>query len=456
MATNNPVNKSLREKAEAEIKSTPLSPLDLTMEKAKSLMHELEVHQVELEMQNQELRETQQQLEKARDEYCDLFDFAPVGYLILNVKGVINNINLTACHLLGIDRLHVKGKPLSAYLSHGEANMFFINLRQAFKTGTLPTLELKIKRKDNTYFNALLHGTIDTNENIDEPVCRVAMQDITETRKMEVLQEQHEDLERENIKIEKYNQELEKIVLERTKELSDALESEKDINEMKSAFISIASHELRTPVTIILSSVILMEKFKNKGEYDKMDRHIQRIKSAIKNFTSILDDFLSLEKLEKGVVRVKKEAFDIIEFMRVLTDEMEGILKPEQHIHYSHEGNSMVVQNKKILHNILINLITNAIKYSETDVVLNTINRNGELTVIVKDKGIGIPEEEQKNLFKRFFRAENVKDLQGTGLGLSIVKRYVELLSGNIKFVSALHKGSTFTIQLPEDEPSVL
>ena len=199
MATNNPVNKSLREKAEAEIKSTPLSPLDLTMEKAKSLMHELEVHQVELEMQNQELRETQQQLEKARDEYCDLFDFAPVGYLILNVKGVINNINLTACHLLGIDRLHVKGKPLSAYLSHGEANMFFINLRQAFKTGTLPTLELKIKRKDNTYFNALLHGTIDTNENIDEPVCRVAMQDITETRKMEVLQEQHEDLERENI-----------------------------------------------------------------------------------------------------------------------------------------------------------------------------------------------------------------------------------------------------------------
>tara|TARA_R110002167_G_scaffold112255_3_gene284572 strand:- start:3096 stop:3695 length:600 start_codon:yes stop_codon:yes gene_type:complete len=199
-----------------------------------------------------------------------------------------------------------------------------------------------------------------------------------------------------------------------------------------------------------------MEKFKNKGEYDKMDRHIQRIKSAIKNFTSILDDFLSLEKLEKGVVRVKKEAFDIIEFMRVLTDEMEGILKPEQHIHYSHEGNSMVVQNKKILHNILINLITNAIKYSETDVVLNTINRNGELTVIVKDKGIGIPEEEQKNLFKRFFRAENVKDLQGTGLGLSIVKRYVELLSGNIKFVSALHKGSTFTIQLPEDEPSVL
>ena len=194
-----------------------------------------------------------------------------------------------------------------------------------------------------------------------------------------------------------------------------------------------------------------MEKFKSIGEYDKMDRHIQRIKSTIKNFTSILDDFLSLEKLEKGVVRVKKDTFDIIEFMHLLTDEMEAILKPKQHIHYSHEGNSMVVQNKKILHNILVNLLTNAIKYSETDVVLNTMNRNGELTVIVKDKGIGIPEQDQKNLFKRFFRAENVKDFQGTGLGLSIVKRYVELLNGSIEYVSALSQGSTFTIQLPEN-----
>ncbi|MDA9089424.1 PAS domain-containing sensor histidine kinase [Maribacter arcticus] len=451
MAANNPVNKSLRKKAEAEVKKTPLSPLDLTMEQAKSLMHELEVHQVELEMQNQELRETQHLLERSRDEYSDLFDFAPVGYLILDEKGLITNINLTACNLLGVDRLHLKGKPLSAYLLSRESNIFFLNLRQAFKTGTLENIEFNIRRKDSNYFNALLHGTVDTDSNSDKKICRIAMQDITEIRKMEVLQESHENLEKEKIKIEKYNEELEKIVLERTKELSEALESEKDINEMKSAFISIASHELRTPVTVILSSIILMEKFKSIGEYDKMDRHIQRIKLAIKNFTSILDDFLSLEKLEKGVVRVKKDTFDIIEFMHLLTDEMEAILKQKQHIHYSHEGNNLVVQNQKILHNILVNLLTNAIKYSETDVMLNTMNRNGELTVIVKDKGIGIPDQDQKNLFKRFFRAENVKDFQGTGLGLSIVKRYVELLNGSIEYVSALSQGSTFTIQLPEN-----
>ncbi|TDS16863.1 PAS domain S-box-containing protein [Maribacter caenipelagi] len=450
MTTKNPANKALRKKAEAEVKSTPLSSLDLTMDKVKSLVHELEVHQVELEMQNQELRETQQLLEKSRDEFSDLFDFAPVGYLILDEKGTIININLTACHMLGVDRIQLKGKPFSAYLKIGEANSFFLNLRQAFSTGILENIEFIIHRKDKTIFYALLHGTVDTEPNGNKRICRVALQDITEVRNMKILQEQHEDLEKENIKIEKYNQELEKVVLERTKELSDALESEKDINEMKSAFISIASHELRTPVTIILSSVILMEKFKNIGDYNKLDRHIQRIKLATKNFTSILDDFLSLEKLEKGIVRVKKETFDILDFIRILIEEMESILKPEQHIHFSHEGNPLILQNQKILHNILTNLLTNAIKYSETDVEINTINSNGELTILVKDKGIGIPEDEQKNLFKRFFRAENVKDFQGTGLGLSIVKRYVELLSGNIEYVSTLSKGSTFRIQLPD------
>lgn len=449
----NPVNKALRQKAEAEVKSTPLSPLDLTMDKVKSLVHELEVHQVELEMQNQELRETQQLLEKSRDEYSDLFDFAPVGYLIIDEKGTIVNINLTACHMLGVDRLQLKGKPFSAYLMIGDANSFFLNLRRAFSTGILENIEFIIHRKDNTNFNAQLSGTVDTNPNDNNRFCRIAMHDITEIRNMEILQVRQEDLEKENIKIEKYNLELEKVVLERTKELSEALESEKDINDMKSAFISIASHELRTPVTIIMSSVILMEKFINIGDYNKLDKYIQRIKLATTNFTSILDDFLSLEKLEKGIVRVKKETFDMFEFIRLLTEEMDSILKPEQQILYSHEGNPSTFQNQKILHNILVNLLTNAIKYSETDVVLNTINNNGELTIFVKDKGIGIPQEDQKNLFKRFFRAENVRDFQGTGLGLSIVKRYVELLGGSIEYVSALNKGSTFKIQLPERNP---
>jgi len=156
------------------------------------------------------------------------------------------------------------------------------------------------------------------------------------------------------------------------------------------------------------------------------------------------------EKLEKGIVRVKKETFDILDFIHILIEEMESILKPEQHIHFSHEGNPLILQNQKILHNILTNLLTNAIKYSETDVEINTINSNGELTILVKDKGIGIPEDEQKNLFKRFFRAENVKDFQGTGLGLSMSYDIITKGHGGELLVTTQQgEGTTFKIIFP-------
>lgn len=451
MAAKKPLHNTLRDKAEAKVKKLPLSALDLTMEKARVMMHELEVHQVELEMQNQELREAQHRLEEARDQYTDLFDFAPIGYLILDKKGVINNINLTACNLLGIERVHLKGKPLSAYMFSGEANKLLLKLRKAFKTGTLPALELHLKRNGNKDFTALIHGIVVVGGNQDNPLCRIAMQDVTELREAEALQQRHEDLQREKESIQQYNEELEAIVKKRTKELSEALEAEKQINEMKSAFITIASHELRTPITIIKSSVILIEKFKNLGRYDKIDPHVEHIKSSINNFTAILDDFLSLEKLERDAVRVKKENLEIPEFIKDLKTEMEGILKPGQHINYYHEGRTEIIQDKNILRHIIFNLLINAIKYSETDVTLRTQTLNGALTVMVKDKGIGIPLDDQKNLFKRFFRAKNVKDFQGTGLGLSIVERYLDLLNGTIQFKSIPGKGSTFTITLPQD-----
>ncbi|MFC4632968.1 ATP-binding protein [Dokdonia ponticola] len=446
MVTNHANKDNLRSRAEAQIKKLPDRQGHISVEKAKVLLHELDVHQIELEMQNQELREAQHRLVEISDQYTDLFDFAPVGYLLLNSKGVIVNLNLTACSMLGIERQRLIGKPFSAYMTKGESTTFFLKLREAFKTGVLPSFELRIKYLENREFVALVHGTVDIQVDQDNPICRVAIQDITELRKMEALQKHHEDLQKEKDFLEWQNEKLESEVIARTKDISDALESERHINQMKSDFISVASHELRTPFTIIMSSAILIERFKNLGRFDKIDPHITRIKLSIKNFTTILDDFLSLEKLEKDMMRVKKETFNILEFINTVIEEMEVLLKKGQRIQYMHEGRVEIKQDKKILHNILTNLLTNAIKYSETDVVLTTHNRNGELVLKVKDEGIGIPEEEQEHLFKRFFRARNVKDFQGTGLGLSIVECYLELLEGTINFTSKLNKGSTFTI----------
>ena len=131
---------NLRSKAEAKISTTPSGGPELTIEEAKELMHELEVHQVELEMQNQELREAQHRLEDIRDQYTDLFDFAPIGYIILNEKGEIENINLTACSLIGIDRTKILKRALSAFMGANEAHVLFIKLKEAFQNGILKPL----------------------------------------------------------------------------------------------------------------------------------------------------------------------------------------------------------------------------------------------------------------------------------------------------------------------------
>ncbi|WNH07762.1 ATP-binding protein [Thalassobellus suaedae] len=562
---------NLRAKAEAKIREKSNVIENLTLEESKSLLHELEVHQVELEMQNEELRETQHRLEEIRDQYTDLFDFAPIGYLVLDEKAIIKNINLTACDLLGIERSFLIEKPFSAYITNGESRTLFLNLRKAFETGILHSFEIEIKHKTKGSFTALLQGAITKNQKTNDTVCRVSLIDITELKEAEILQLQHKSLQKEKEKIQeylnlapvvfllidpqykvqminkkgcdllkcesseilgkhwfdnfisfvgtngvplshqsienengllnpcfesflkcrndelrlmfwtnvtllddnnkligtliagediterkklelrqqKYTEELEEIVEERTKGLNDALKKEKVISEMKSAFVSMASHEFRTPLTSVLSSAILINKYNELKQYDKVGTHVQRIESSVNQLTSILEDFLSMEKLERGIVTTSKETFDLEAFIIDIIEEFSWMLKEKQKINYIQKSPIEVFVDKKILRNVLLNLISNATKYSKTDVQIRTYVNNAVLHIEIEDKGIGIPEKEQEYLFAKFFRAKNAVNIQGTGLGLSIVKHYIKLINSTISFTSKLGEGSTFKLTLP-------
>ena len=189
----------LRILAEAKVKKTFDSLNGLTPLKAKILFHELEVHQVELEMQNEELRETQLRLQEAYDQYADLFDFAPVGYLLLDEKGIVKNINLTACILLGTERADIKNKDFYTYLSSGESDKLYLALREAFHTDVNPSFELQIKPNDRYSFTALFQSTLNANEDRTKSLCRLSMQDVTKLRKAETLERQYENLQKENI-----------------------------------------------------------------------------------------------------------------------------------------------------------------------------------------------------------------------------------------------------------------
>ena len=233
-------------------------------------------------------------------------------------------------------------------------------------------------------------------------------------------------------------------------ELRESLKKEQELGLMKNRFVSMASHEFRTPLSTILSSASLMVQYTQTEQQDKRERHFKKIKAAVDMLTAILNDFLSLGRLEEGAVVLHNETFDIHTFCHETMDDIHGILKHGQIVKIQQKGNKNEVHlDKKILKLILTNLISNASKYSKEDAEIDCyIDTNKDTVKIsITDKGIGIPEEEQKYLFDRFFRASNATNINGTGLGLHIVKRYVELMKGEVSCKSRSGKGSTFTIQ---------
>jgi len=261
--------------------------------------------------------------------------------------------------------------------------------------------------------------------------------------KEEELQQLNVQLEQ---KVEERTAELEKT----HEELKKALEAEKLLSKLKSRFVSMASHEFKTPLTSILSSASLIARYDKTEQHDKRLRHLDRIKSSVANLTNILSDFLSVEKIESGGVNCNPQVIDVQDFMEEVLDNMTPLLKPGQHINFEHHGANQIFIDKHLLKNILINLLSNAIKYSPKDKNIDlSLTTNNHIDIKVVDYGIGIPEEDKGHMFSRFFRAGNATNIQGTGLGLNIVKRYLDLMGGNIDFESKLGEGTTFIVFIP-------
>ncbi|QVY65563.1 PAS domain-containing sensor histidine kinase [Polaribacter sp. Q13] len=234
--------------------------------------------------------------------------------------------------------------------------------------------------------------------------------------------------------------------------IQNSLKQEKELSELKSRFISMASHEFRTPLSAILSSAILIEKLNAPGKEDKRLNHVSKIRSNIKNLVIILNDFLSLSKLNEGKVIAQPSTFNIIDFSKSVIEEMEGVKKRGQIILFKHQQENLeVFLDFKLMRHIIFNLISNAIKYSEEnkEITYKIASNNKQLFITVADKGIGIPKEDLDNMFRRFYRANNTTNIQGTGLGLNITKQYTELMGGKIAFKSELNVGTTFYLEFP-------
>jgi PAS domain S-box-containing protein len=262
--------------------------------------------------------------------------------------------------------------------------------------------------------------------------------------------------------IRRLNDELEDKVEERThqlketlsklevskEELGRALNKEKDLNELKSRFVSLASHEFRTPLSTILSSTYLFQKYVITEDQPKREKHIERIVSSVNTLIDILNDFLSVGKIEEGKIQWKPIEFNIKELISRILNEIRNIQKPGQTITYTSTGMEQVFLDPSLLKHIVLNLLSNAIKFSpeNADIELQSQVTADQLLLSVKDQGIGISEENQAHLFERFYRGSNVSNIQGTGLGLHIVAKYAELMNGKISCESEIEKGTTMTV----------
>lgn len=278
----------------------------------------------------------------------------------------------------------------------------------------------------------------------------------------EKLKEKRLELAEINKKMEQLNEDLEDKVKSRTLELQEALNKlensrnelakalskERDLGEMKSAFVSMASHEFRTPLSTILSSASLLAKYKLSEEQEKRDKHIQRIKSSVINLNNILNEFLSLGKIEEGKIKANFTEFDIKELIYNQYQEMSEIFKAGQKVDYVHTGKREVRLDQNLFKNILINLLSNAAKFSPDNatIFIRTNVTDGEVGFSIRDEGMGISEKDQEQLFTIFFRGQNANNIPGTGLGLHIVSKYAEMLNGKLKLTSQLGTGTEIKI----------
>jgi len=388
-----------------------------------------------------------------RSKFLDaIIENAIDGIITIDDRGIIEHLNPAALALFGFSRAELVGKNVSVLMPQPDKARHDGYIQNYHDTGKKHIIgigrEVHGQRKDGSVFPFRL-GVSEVKFS-DRKIYTGFIHDLSkEKANEEQIKTYTEKLE---VKIKERTQDLVKLVseLEMAKENMRALfQKEKELNQLKTRFVSMASHEFRTPLSAIQLSASLIDKYTEKQDTANVEKHTSKIKNSINNLTTILNDFLSLERLEAGKVEANPNWFNIISFAEEITEEMQMMTKQNQHIIYEHTGiTASVFLDPNLLRNCVINLISNAVKYSGADTLIqfNTRLVDGKLILEVKDNGIGIPETDQKSLFEPFFRAHNTGDIPGTGLGLNIVDRYVGLMGGTVNCISEQNIGTTFTL----------
>lgn len=376
-----------------------------------------------------------------------------VSIVITDIEGRVEYVNPKFTEVTGYSFLEVLGEKTSILKSGLMDNKFYDDLWDTIKSGKVWIGVFNNKKKNGDIFSesAIISPIKNSKNEIEHFVA--LKEDITE--KVIIDQE-----------LKRYQNDLEELVRDRTKSLEkeikkrekaekkvkSALEKEIELGKLKSSFISTVSHEFRTPLTSIYSSLELVERYSNKWDKNKVNEHYGRIKNSIEHLTNILEEILKLNRSQTGRVEFNPELTDLNLFCSEIVADFEIILANKQSLQYSYSlPETAYIVDKYLLKIILSNLISNAIKFSHEEglIKLNLSINNNWIQFKIKDDGIGISNEDLNKVFDPFYRSSSVSTIPGSGLGLSITKSYVEVHKGNIKVTSKQNEGAEFTVLIP-------
>jgi len=384
------------------------------------------------------------------------------GILVVNKDQEIVATNQSTNDLFGYDKDELIGKKLDILIPkefhNNHSSHFNKFVANSDKRQMGHGRDLFGLRKDGTRFPVeagLNPFTIYDNEYVMALVIDITVRKEYEqqikTLNTQLEQKVVQRTEELNKSIEKLEGEINKRK-EAEHKIKESLRKERELNNLKTKFLSLVSHEFKTPLSGILTSSTLVGKYTQTEQQEKREKHLGTIQSKVKYLNNILNDFLSIERFESGKVSYKFSQFPLSKVINEVVYNANMLLKNGQAINYPQEIDEIIIEfDHKILELVLTNLINNAIKYSpeNTTIDIKVKMQKDNLTIEVNDEGLGIPKEEQKFVFNRYFRAENVLLTEGTGIGLNIVKSHLESLGGSITFTSVEGQGSSFIIQLP-------
>ena len=425
-----PDDAELRRRADARLQSQkPPAHAPRSAHETQQLLHELQVHQIELELQNEELQNSRAQAEAAVSRYTDIYDFAPVSYFTLTSGGVITQTNFAGARLLGLDRARLPGKRFEAFVSRTDRPAFNELIRQVFAAQAHQALEAELVRKDQPARTVHIEATLSPNGQ----ECHAMVLDITERKQLEYYQEQA-----------------------RRELVEGKLHAEQAVRE-KSSFLANMSHEIRSPLNAILGFSELLEP---EGLTPKQSQYVRAIRDSGASLLTLINDILDLSKLEAGKLELHADPTDMrdsCDFLRTVFGQQAMTKSIRLQFEISPDLPRALLLDRLRLRQILVNLLGNAIKFTKRGGVKLRVAwksqeeaRSGTLLVDVEDTGIGIPPDKLEAVFKPFVQVDShqMAEKEGSGIGLTIVKRIMDVMGGDITVESVVGQGTVFHLQL--------